>query len=69
MSIATVLAAEVTHHVELPMPPVMYGVVALVILVVLAIVTFSYRDVSNRYAARVEARAGRSGDSQDHSHE
>ncbi|GAB3616954.1 hypothetical protein GCM10027416_15110 [Okibacterium endophyticum] len=70
MSFATILVTEAaTHHVELPMPPFMYGVVALIVFAVLGIVTYSFRDVANRYAARVDARAGRRGDAQATDHE
>jgi len=68
MSIATIIAAEAAH-VELPMPPVMYGVVALIVFAILGVVTFTYRDVANRYAARVHARSAHKADAQDHTHE
>ena len=43
------LAAEETHVVnELPMPPYMYGVVALAILLFLLMVTVAYRNIHTR---------------------
>ena len=42
---AVALAAE---HTELPLPAWAYGVIAFVILMVLAFVTYSYRDVFRR---------------------
>lgn len=51
-------AAEGAHAVnELPMPAPLYGVVVIGILTVLGIVTFSFRDVANRHAAKAEAYA------------
>ena len=45
-------AAEgaIVHHQEIPMEPILYGVVALVVLMGLALVTWSYRDVANRHS-------------------
>ncbi|SFN54074.1 hypothetical protein [Mycetocola miduiensis] len=56
MSFATTLIAEAAHHAELPMPAIMYGVLALVVFSFLGVATFSYRDVSNRHGGRVAAR-------------
>lgn len=39
----------VVHHSELPMPAIMYGVIALGIFILLAFVVYSYRDVANRH--------------------
>lgn len=53
------LAAEEGGHVlkELPMPAIMYGVIVLVLFLVIAAVTFSFRDVANRHSAKAEAYA------------
>ena len=40
----------IVHYQEIPMEPVLYGVIALIVMVGLAIVTWSYRDVSNRHS-------------------
>lgn len=61
MSLLTtiVVAAEEGHHVvnELPMPAILYGVIAFVTFTALAGVVFSFRDVANRHAAKAEAYA------------
>ncbi|WP_336659263.1 hypothetical protein [Leucobacter sp. USHLN153] len=56
-------AAEEGHHVvnELPMPPVLYGIIVFGIFVVFAGVVFSFRDVANRHAAKAEAYARQHG--------
>ncbi|QBE49972.1 hypothetical protein [Leucobacter triazinivorans] len=53
------VAAEEGHHVvnELPFPAPLFGVITFVAFTALAIVTFSFRDVSNRHAAKAEAYA------------
>jgi hypothetical protein len=33
----------------LPIPPLMFGIIAMSIFILLAFVTFSYRDVANRH--------------------
>lgn len=52
-------AAEgvIVHHNELPMDPFFFGLVAMGIFVALALVTWSYRDVSNRNLKRSESKA------------
>lgn len=66
----TVLAAEEgSHHVvnELPFAAPLFGVIVLVIFVVLAVVTFSFRDVANRHSEKAEAYAREHGeDTQQH---
>lgn len=54
-----VAAAEEGHHVvnELPMPAILYGVIAFAVFTALAGVVFSFRDVANRHAAKAEAYA------------
>ena len=37
------------QHSELPIPPLMYGIIAMSIFILLAFITFSYRDVANRH--------------------
>jgi hypothetical protein len=67
MSFATTVIAEAAHHTELPMPAIMYGVIALIVFAFLGVAAFSYRDVSNRHGGRVAARA-RTGSSQGTGH-
>lgn len=47
-----IYAAEgaIVHYQEIPMEPVLYGVVALIVMMGLALVTWSYRDVANRHS-------------------
>ncbi len=57
---AVVLAAEAERHNELPMPPVMFGIIALTVFAFLAVVVWSYRDVANRHR-QVSGRRGGDG--------
>ena len=46
----SILASEaVVHHHELPIPAIMYGVIAMVAFLALAGITLSYRNVANRH--------------------
>ena len=45
--VSTLLAAAETH-VELPLPTWAYGAIAFVVFLILAGITFSYRDVAHR---------------------
>jgi uncharacterized membrane protein len=49
--LVTVLAA-VDEHVQLPFPPIVFGLIAAVAFVVLGVITWSYRDVANRHPAK-----------------
>lgn len=51
MKSALVVLAQETHEtvVELPMAPVWYGVIAFVILMLLAVITLSWKGISNRH--------------------
>lgn len=67
--LATIAAAsEGAGHVvnELPIPAVLYGVIVFALLSAFAIVTFSFRDVANRHAAKAEAYAREHGSDQHH---
>jgi len=55
--VATLLAASEELH-ALPMPPIAYGGIALAVFLVLGVVTWSYRDVSNRQSSRRGTGAG-----------
>ena len=56
--IPILLEEAIVHHNELPMPAVLYGLIALVGFVALGAVTWSYRDVSNRNPRRSSHQAG-----------
>lgn len=70
MSFAATIAAasEGASHVvnELPIPAPFYGVIVLSIFIVLGAVTFTYRDVANRHAAKAAAYAREHGETQQH---
>lgn len=57
--ITSVLAASESAEVvnELPFPAPVFGGIAAVLFIVLGLVTFSFRDVANRHAAKAEAYA------------
>ena len=57
MSFATILLAEAAGHVELPMPTLMYGGIALIVFIFLGVATFSYRDVANRRSNSASSKA------------
>ena len=56
--ISILLEEAIVHHNELPIPAVLYGVIALVGFLALGAVTWSYRDVSNRNMRRSNQQAG-----------
>lgn len=66
--LATIAAAAEGAHVvnELPIPAPVYGVIVLALLTALAVVTFSFRDVANRHAAKAEAYAREHGSTEQH---
>jgi protein-S-isoprenylcysteine O-methyltransferase Ste14 len=67
MSLATVLlAAAEAGHTELPIPTWLYGVIALVAFLVLALVIWSFKDVSNRHALRADSYAASHGGAPGH---
>jgi hypothetical protein len=59
MSLATVVLAQATR-IELPFPPVVFGLIAIIIFTLLGFVTFSYRHVANRHN-QVSGRQGGDG--------
>lgn len=65
MSFVTTVLAE-AGHVELPMPTVAYGAIALVIFIALGVVLWTYRDVANRHQAKAEAYAAAHGGAHGH---
>lgn len=56
--ISIFLEEAIVHHNELPMPAVLFGVIALVGFLALGAVTWSYRDISNRNLRRSNHQAG-----------
>jgi len=56
--ISILLEEAIVHHNELPIPAVLYGVIALVGFLALGAITWSYRDVSNRNMRRSNQQAG-----------
>ena len=56
--ISILLEEAIVHHNELPIPAVLYGVIALVGFFALGAITWSYRDVSNRNMRRSNQQAG-----------
>jgi hypothetical protein len=57
--VSLILLAEgaIVHQTQLPMPGFLFGVIAMAGFIALALITWSYRDVSNRNYRRGE-RAG-----------
>ncbi|GLI28881.1 hypothetical protein ARHIZOSPH14_31230 [Agromyces rhizosphaerae] len=70
MQVLTTVLAETEFARELPMDPIWYGVIALVVFAALGFVTWSYRDVANRHREKAEAYAARvaAGEEPDHQH-
>jgi len=54
-------AAEAEHHGNIQAETFIFGVIAAAIFGVMALVTFSYRNVANRHSAKAEAWAARHG--------
>lgn len=46
------------QHNELPVPALVYGLIAMSIFVLLGFITFSYRDVANRRADKDSSSQG-----------
>lgn len=61
MSLITAVAAEAEHELA-PMiaDPIVFAIIMAAFFVVIAMVTFSYRDVANRHNDRVPAEDHRS---------
>ena len=54
MTLFFIAEDAIVHHTELPMPAILYGVIAMASFIALALITWSYRDVSNRNYRRGE---------------
>ncbi len=50
MSLIRILAEETATHQELPFPTFVTGMIAMGVFILLAFVTWSYRDVANRHS-------------------
>jgi len=61
MHLATLIAAAAAgaeeHHGNVMLDTIAFPIIAMAAFLVLALVTFSYRDVANRHAAKAEAYA------------
>ena len=71
MSFATILLAQVEeHHGNVYLETLPFLILAVALFLVLGFLTFSYRDVANRHAAKAEAYARAHGESiaQGHGH-
>ncbi|CAB4625736.1 unannotated protein [freshwater metagenome] len=47
--LALLAEGTVIHHNELPIPAIMYGVIAMSLFILMAFIVYSYRDVANRH--------------------
>ena len=65
MLFVTAVLAEV-GHTELPVPTIVYGLVALIIFTALGVVMWSFRDVANRHSAKANAYAAAHGGAASH---
>lgn len=54
-------AAETEHHGNVALETVIFGLIAAGLFALLGLVTFSYRNVANRHAAKAEAWAEKHG--------
>ncbi|WP_298039945.1 hypothetical protein [uncultured Microbacterium sp.] len=61
-------AAETEHHGNVQLETFIFGVIAAVIFALFALVTFSYRHVSNRQAATDDASHGADSHGAGHNH-
>lgn len=53
----SVLSAEAEKVNELPLPPIVFGIIALAVFVVVVLVFWSFRDVANRHSDKAEQYA------------
>jgi hypothetical protein len=56
--LALLTEGPVIHHNELPMPAILYGVIAMAGFILLAFITYSYRDVANRHDHKSSSSQG-----------
>lgn len=57
LTVLVQLVAETGEHGNIMLETIIYPIIALLVFGALALVTFSYRDVANRHAAKAEAYA------------
>lgn len=67
--LVNVVAEAEAHHNELPMPAIMFGVVAATIFAILGFVMFTYRDVANRRPGASSSAASQHGGADAHGHD
>ena len=48
----------IVRHIELPMPAIFFGLIAVAAFALMAVITWSYRDVANRHDHKVRGGAG-----------
>ncbi|TFD09262.1 hypothetical protein [Cryobacterium sp. TMT1-66-1] len=60
MSFVSAVLTEV-EHIALPLPLIVYPVVAAVLFLALGVVLWSFRDVSNRHSGKADAYAAAHG--------
>lgn len=56
--------SSMAAEIELFMPPAFFGLIALIIFTVLALFTWSFRDVANRHKFKAAAYAGQHSDTE-----
>jgi len=66
--ISALAAAAEEHHGNVALETLPFGIVAAVVFAVLALVTFSYRNVANRHADKVERAEASSSHEAGHGH-
>ncbi|MFT4258259.1 hypothetical protein [Microbacterium sp.] len=54
-------AAETEHHGNVALDTLIFGIIAAIVFTFLGLVTFSYKNVANRHAAKAEAFAAKHG--------
>lgn len=52
MSVLASVLAATEGHVELPFPPIVFALIAVVFFALAGFITWSYRDVANRHSAK-----------------
>lgn len=48
----------IIRHIDLPMAPIFYGLIAAAVFALLGVIAWSYRDVANRHDHKVRGGAG-----------
>jgi uncharacterized membrane protein YedE/YeeE len=61
IALSVLAATESVAHADLPFPAIVFGLIGAVVFLALGIVTWSYRDVSNRHSHKRADSDGASG--------